>query len=80
MPMAQGWLFGSSGYDEVSDCAYLSETSGGNGRDFFRRWRVRIPLDTALQRNLHLAQQFGMQVLEIRPDGPLIRQNSSAWM
>src|SRR5438046_3350196 len=28
---------------------------------------VRVPLDAALQRNLHLAQQFGMQVLEIRP-------------
>ncbi len=31
---------------------------------------VRVPLDAALQRNLHLVQQFGMQVLEIRPDGP----------
>jgi S1-C subfamily serine protease len=27
-------------------------------------------LDAAWQRNLHLAQQFGMQVLEIRPHGP----------
>ncbi len=31
---------------------------------------VRVPLDAALQRNLHLVQQFGMQVLEIRSDGP----------
>jgi S1-C subfamily serine protease len=31
---------------------------------------VRVPLDAALQRNLHLAQQFGMQVLETRPHGP----------
>ncbi|HEY4036603.1 MAG TPA: hypothetical protein VGL94_21825, partial [Ktedonobacteraceae bacterium] len=31
---------------------------------------VHIPLDAAWQRNLHLAQQFGMQMLEIRPHGP----------
>jgi S1-C subfamily serine protease len=34
---------------------------------------MRVQLDPALQRSLNLAQQFGMEVLEIRPDGPADR-------
>src|SRR5215469_16445786 len=31
---------------------------------------MRVPLDPALRQRLHLTQQFGMELLEIRPDGP----------
>src|SRR5947207_4320656 len=34
---------------------------------------MRVQLDTTLQRSLHLAQQFGMEVLEIRPGSPAER-------
>ena len=31
---------------------------------------MRVPLDPALRQRLHLTQQFGMELLEIRPGGP----------
>lgn len=31
---------------------------------------MRVKIDAALQRSLSLAQQFGMEILEIRPNGP----------
>jgi len=31
---------------------------------------MRVPLDPALRQRLHLAQEFGMELLEIRPGGP----------
>jgi len=31
---------------------------------------MRVPLDPALRQRLHLTQQFGMELLEIRPSGP----------
>src|SRR5438874_9689100 len=31
---------------------------------------MRVPIDPALRQQLHLTQQFGMQLLEIRPGGP----------
>jgi len=31
---------------------------------------MRVPLDQALRQRLHLTQQFGMELLEIRPGGP----------
>jgi S1-C subfamily serine protease len=31
---------------------------------------MRVPIDPALRQRLHLTQQFGMQLLEIRPGGP----------
>ncbi|TMD53470.1 MAG: trypsin-like serine protease [Chloroflexi bacterium] len=34
---------------------------------------MRVPIDPALRQQLHLTQQFGMQLLEIRPDGPADR-------
>ncbi|GAC1354929.1 MAG: trypsin-like peptidase domain-containing protein [Ktedonobacteraceae bacterium] len=34
---------------------------------------MRVKLDSALQRSLNLLQQFGMEVLEVRPSGPADR-------
>jgi S1-C subfamily serine protease len=34
---------------------------------------MRVPLEQALRQQLHLAQEFGMQLLEIRPGGPADR-------
>jgi S1-C subfamily serine protease len=34
---------------------------------------MRVPLDPALRQQLHLTQEFGMQLLEIRPGGPADR-------
>ena len=34
---------------------------------------MRVPLEQALRQQLHLTQEFGMQLLEIRPDGPAYR-------
>lgn len=31
---------------------------------------MRVPLDPALRQRLHITQQFGMELLEIRPGGP----------
>src|SRR5260370_34322198 len=31
---------------------------------------MRVPIDPALRQQLHLTQQFGMEMLEIRPGGP----------
>jgi len=31
---------------------------------------MRVPLEASLQQQLQLSQQFGMQLLEIRPGGP----------
>jgi S1-C subfamily serine protease len=31
---------------------------------------MRVPIDPTLRQRLHLAQQFGMELLEIRPGGP----------
>src|SRR6266705_1121853 len=31
---------------------------------------MRVPIDPALRQRLHITQQFGMELLEIRPDGP----------
>jgi S1-C subfamily serine protease len=34
---------------------------------------MRVPLEQALRQQLHLSQEFGMQLLEIRPGGPADR-------
>ena len=34
---------------------------------------MRVPLDPALRQQLHLTQEFGMQLLEVRPGGPADR-------
>ena len=31
---------------------------------------MRVPIESALRQRLHLTQQFGMELLEIRPGGP----------
>lgn len=73
MPMAQGLGF-SVPLDTVKSvvariAAQKRETTGvslGVGG-------MRVKLDTALQRSLNLVQQFGMEVLEVRPSGPAER-------
>jgi S1-C subfamily serine protease len=34
---------------------------------------MRVPIEPALRQRLHLTQQFGMELLEIRPGGPAER-------
>jgi S1-C subfamily serine protease len=34
---------------------------------------MRVPLDPAVRQQLHLTQEFGMQLLEVRPGGPADR-------
>ena len=72
MPMAQGLGFSVPLDTMKSVIARISQkrAAATAGSISLGVGGVRIPLDTALQRNLHLAQQLGMQVLEIRPDGP----------
>jgi S1-C subfamily serine protease len=74
MPMAQGLGF-SVPLDTVKsvvaklaqqrESAYVGVTMGVGG--------MRVKIDESLQRTLKLTQQFGMEVMEIRPGGPADR-------
>ncbi len=71
MPMAQGLGFSVPLDTMKSVIARISQKRAAAAAGIsLGVGGVRVPLDAALQRNLHLAQQFGMQVLEIRPHGP----------
>jgi S1-C subfamily serine protease len=71
MPMAQGLGFSVPLDTMKSVIAGISQKRAATAAGIsLGVGGVRVPLDAALQRNLHLAQQFGMQVLEIRPHGP----------
>src|SRR5205807_970807 len=69
MPMAQGLGFSVPLDTMKSVIARISQKRATAGISL-GVGGVGVPLDATLQRNLHLAQQFGMQVLEIRPHGP----------
>ena len=76
MPMAQGLGF-SVPLDTVKTVvARLSaqkreaQVSGGISLGI---GGMRVKIDSALQKSLSIAQQFGMEILEIRPNGPADR-------
>lgn len=72
MPMAQGLGF-SIPLDTVkSVIARINQkrTSTPTGGVSLGVGGMKVRLDATLQRNLHLQQQYGMEILEIRPGSP----------
>src|SRR5689334_16667061 len=74
MPMAQGLGF-SIPLDTVKEAiARINKRRTATPRGIsLGVGGMRVSLDTTLQRNLHLTQQYGMEVLEIRPGSPAER-------
>ncbi|HLZ62341.1 MAG TPA: trypsin-like peptidase domain-containing protein, partial [Ktedonosporobacter sp.] len=74
MPMAQGLGF-SVPLDTIkSVIAHIAQKRAGASTGVsIGVGGMRRQLDAELQRNLNLAQQFGMEVLEVRPNSPADR-------
>src|SRR3989454_6692567 len=73
MPMAQGLGF-SIPLDTVkSAIARINQKREASPASVLGVGGMRVQLDAALRRSLNLVQQFGMELLEIRRDGPADR-------